>query len=98
MKSKQECTTYKALSKIIEENTKNKQNKWHLNPSERAVILFIGDVLFLLLSILISVFLWKLYHEWTIKNNDITIRIGLQQLWLLFPWLIISLIIDTYSF
>lgn len=100
MVSKQECLLYQQLNKLIEVNGHNNKRKLHLTPTERSKLIFIGDVLFLWISILISVVAWHYYtevaHSYILQISIMSF--SLKMSWIILPWIIISLIIDTYSF
>ena len=100
MVSKQECLLYQQLNKLIEVNGHNNKRKLHLTPTERSKLIFIGDVLFLWISILISVVAWHYYtevaHSYVLQISIMSF--SLKMSWIILPWIIISLIIDTYSF
>ena len=72
---------------------KPKRPKLRLSVAERMIIVIIGDILLLLISLLIALWIWQI----TSYNSNNYYFDPPEMLLIIMPWLLISLITDSYN-
>lgn len=90
------CFTYN-YQKLPFTFFKQQKRKLRFSLAERMAILVVGDLLLLVASVSLTICLWTVYHNFKFSSLDFAPSFYLHLFWFVAPWLLISLISNSYS-